>query len=80
MSFQEEVEVPVVMIFLRPLLRKGLTALRAAHVREHDPLDDQGKLLDMYLAFKTLAQGELSPKERFQFNFASKDKFLGRAA
>ena len=67
------------MTFLRPLSKRGLAALQATHVQEQDPFDDQGALLDMYLAFKTLAQGELSPTERFQFNFASKDRFLGRA-
>lgn len=51
--------------FLRPLLRRGLAALQVTHVQEHETLNDQGKLLDIYLAFKTLAHDVLSPKERF---------------
>ena len=44
------------MTILRPLSKRGLATLQAAHVREQDPFDDQGVLLDMYLAFKTLAK------------------------
>ena len=56
LSYQREVEAPMVITFLIPLSRRGFAALQATHVREQEPLDVHGfllVLLERYLAFKT---------------------------
>lgn len=68
LSFQSEEELPEVITFLKPSLRRGFEALHAAHVRKHEPLEDQGELaeqLERYLAHSTLAHGEFSPVKSF---------------
>ena len=56
LSYQREVEAPVVITFLISLSRRGFATLQATHVREQEPLDVHGfllVLLERYLAFKT---------------------------
>lgn len=76
LSYENEVSLPVLMIFLSPLLRKGFAALQATQVREQEPLEVHWVgivWLERYLAFRTLAQGELSPTEIFQSSLARKE-------
>ena len=40
LSFQKEVELPDDITFLKPESRRGLVALQAAQVLEHEPLDN----------------------------------------
>ena len=71
LSFQSEEELSEVITFLKPLLRRGFEALHAAHVRKHEPLEDQGELaerLERYLAHSTLAHGDFSPVKSFSFS------------
>ena len=56
LSYQNEVSLPMLMAFLRPMSRSGFAALQAAQVREQEPLDVHGvgiAWLERYLAFRT---------------------------
>ena len=81
LSFQSGEELPEVITFLKPLSRRGFEALHAAHVRKHEPLEDQGELaewLERYLARSTLAHGEFSPVKSFQFSLSQLTMYILR--